>query len=136
MSRFVYRRRIETSFSASHTPLRPDGSPEPVHGHDWRVRLTVTAAELGPAGMLIDDERLQSTLNEVAGQFDHQHLNELPVFAERNPVRELVAEAIVKGVAAQLSKAAPGLFPAVALAVEVWETPTETAACELLPDRR
>ena len=42
----MYQIQIEKNFSASHAIALPDGSLEPLHGHNWPVVVTVQSQEL------------------------------------------------------------------------------------------
>jgi len=46
-------------FSASHQLAMYDGSLELLHGHDWVVKVTVTADELDKIGVVMDFHELE-----------------------------------------------------------------------------
>lgn len=112
----------ETSFSAAHH-LPGVETCDRVHGHDWRVRLTVRveAATLGPSGMAVDFREVEGTARAAVDDFEHRDLNRLEVFAGTAPTAELVARIVCQRAAARLASAAPA---AQVEEVEVWETPT------------
>lgn len=78
----MYTVTQEAWISSSHQVLGPDGSPEPLHGHNWRVRVTVEALDLDERGMVIDLDRLRQQMEQVLDRLDHTHLNDLPVFRD------------------------------------------------------
>lgn len=39
----MYKLRIETSFAAAHCLIHYQGDCENLHGHNWKVEVTVTA---------------------------------------------------------------------------------------------
>jgi 6-pyruvoyltetrahydropterin/6-carboxytetrahydropterin synthase len=101
-------------FSAAHQLRLYDGSLEPVHGHNWRIRVTVSADKLDPIGVVMDFHELERRLAEIIGPLENRHLNELPPFKSLNPSAENVALHIGRSLS----------LPAnVRLeSVEVWET--------------
>ncbi|WP_428937400.1 6-pyruvoyl trahydropterin synthase family protein [Fontivita pretiosa] len=102
-------------FSASHQLRLYDGSLEPLHGHNWRVLVTVSAQTLDSIGVVMDFHELQRRLDQVLSPMQNRHLNDLPEFATCNPSAEQLAWHVARSL--QLPNH-------VALrAVEVWETP-------------
>jgi 6-pyruvoyltetrahydropterin/6-carboxytetrahydropterin synthase len=93
---------VETWFAAAHQLRLPDGSLEPLHGHNWQVRVTYAGRGLNGMGVLVDFGPLRQALQEVIAPLHDQHLNELPAFAERNPSAEYVAVHIAERLAAAL----------------------------------
>jgi 6-pyruvoyltetrahydropterin/6-carboxytetrahydropterin synthase len=87
----VYTIRVEATFSATHSLKMPDGSDEPIHGHDWRVSVFIASRELDPLGMVVDFEKVQSALRTVLEPLHHSDLNQLEPFANLNPTAEIVA---------------------------------------------
>lgn len=76
---------ITRDFSASHQLRLYDGSLEPLHGHNWHVIVTVSAAKLDQIGVVMDFHELQRLLDEITGPMHNRHLNDLPAFDSRNP---------------------------------------------------
>ncbi len=99
----MFEIRRELSFSASHQLRDYKGKCERLHGHNFRVRVTVSAEELDDIGMVMDFHELDELMRRAAAPFDHRHLNDVAVFCEENPTSENIAkrvgEAIVKAVA-------------------------------------
>ncbi len=102
-------------FSASHQLRFPDGSLEPLHGHNWRVGVTVSAGGLDALGCVMDFHELQRRVNAVVDSMHNAHLNDLPAFAELNPSAENVAGFIGKSVEVPAGVRVER--------VAVWETP-------------
>jgi 6-pyruvoyltetrahydropterin/6-carboxytetrahydropterin synthase len=106
-------------FSASHQLRLYDGSLEPLHGHNWRVQVTVSADALDPIGVVMDFHVLEHLVDEIIVPMHNRHLNDLPAFATVNPSAENVAQVIARSLR---------LPPEVRLSrVEVWETPENSA---------
>src|SRR5688572_12069423 len=106
-------------FSAAHQLRLYDGSLEPLHGHNWRVRVTVASPTLDSIGVVMDFHQLERLVDELTVPMHNRHLNDLPPFAQLNPSAENVALHIGRALK---------LPPSVRLArVEVWETPANRA---------
>lgn len=111
-------------FAAGHAIRGHTGGCQNLHGHNYRVRVHVTARELDPLGMVIDFADLKAIVSAVAGRFDHRVINEVPPFDEVNTTAELLARHVFHEVAGRLDER-------VAVArVEVWETPSSCAIYE------
>jgi len=108
------------TFSAAHALRLYDGSLEPLHGHNWRVRVTVRSQDLDSIGVVMDFHELERLVDQVITPWHNANLNDCPPFARGlNPSAENVALQIGRSLA---------LPAAVRLArVEVWETDTNRA---------
>ena len=106
-------------FSAAHQLRLYHGEMEPLHGHNWRVRVTVSAEQLDAIGLVMDFHKLERMVDRVVDPLHNGTLNAMPAFAELNPSAENVAFHI--GRSLRLPKG-------VALtSVEVWETAGNSA---------
>jgi 6-pyruvoyltetrahydropterin/6-carboxytetrahydropterin synthase len=122
----MYELVIQSEFAAAHRLRLPDGSYEPLHGHNWLVEVHLMGPELDDAGMLADFTRVQPALSAITAELHDRYLNELPAFHSTNPSTECVARYIHD----QLS---PRLPKTVAIQrVRVWET--RQCAAAYVPD--
>ena len=113
----MYQLQIEAHFCAAHRLREYNGECERLHGHNWRVRVTVESERLDRLGMAVDFRELKRLLGEVVGGMDHAYLNELEGFAEQNPTTENIARLIYERLAAKLPEE-------ISLAeVTAWESP-------------
>lgn len=96
----IVRERV---FSASHQLRGYKGKCERLHGHNWRVRVTLGAPDLDECGMVVDFHELDRLMADAIGPFDHQHLNEVVPFDVLNPSAENLAQTIFERIAAQLT---------------------------------
>ncbi len=87
----MFELRVEHSFPAGHHLRDYEGPCARPHGHNYVVQVAVQGPNLGPAGLLVDFSDLKKTLREVCETLDHQYLNDLPAFAQRNTSAENVA---------------------------------------------
>ncbi len=111
---------IKTHFAGAHHLRDYPGDCEKPHGHNWKVDVTVRAIELDQCGMGIDFKVLKKTVKEVIDKLDHNDLNTLPAFQEKNPSSEHIAEFIFAEVKALLSSDRYSLY-----SVRVMETDTQ-----------
>ncbi len=90
----MYEVTIETGFSAAHFLRNYEGKCEKLHGHNWKVQITVSAGKLDERGLAIDFRDLREIADKFIEKFDHANLNELPEFKEQNPTTENIARII------------------------------------------
>ena len=107
-------------FAAAHALRFPDGSIEPIHGHNWRVKVTVTTPRLNAVGCVMDFHVLERQVDDIICPLHNRHLNELPPFdVELNPSTENVAYHVATNLTLP--------DPVTLVSVEVWETDTNSA---------
>lgn len=87
----MFRLTIRTSFAAAHNLIHYQGDCENLHGHNWKVEVTVTATELDNSGLAIDFKKLKRETNEVLQALDHKYLNEIDPFTSLSPSSENIA---------------------------------------------
>ena len=119
----MYEVTVERTFSAAHALRGYEGDCERLHGHNWRVEITVTARALGPVGMAADFRDLKRALALALDSLDHRNLNaDVPAFAEANATTERLARFVAERVT-------PKLPEGVRVArVRVWESAGASAA--------
>ena len=120
MARFSIR--TVRTFAAAHQLRLPGGSLEPLHGHNWKVAVTVASDRLDALGCVMDFHELERVVDAVVGPLHNRHLNDVPPFdRELNPSAENVAVHVARSVG-------PGLPAGVRLVkVRVWETAGNSA---------
>ncbi len=104
----MYEITIERTFSAAHALRLPDHTFEALHGHDWRVAVTVVSDRLDPMDTVMDFHELERLLEAVIGTWRNGNLNEKSPFKERgelvvNPSAERVAEMVCAQISAALA---------------------------------
>ena len=108
------------SFSAAHALRLYDGSLEPVHGHNWRVKVTVSSQRLDAIGVVMDFHELERLVDAILAPLHNRHLNDVPPFTrELNPSAENVALHVGRSLRLPDGVRLVG--------VEVWETDTNSA---------
>lgn len=114
----MYQVSVEQDFDAAHFLRGYRGKCEALHGHRFRVVVTVEAAALDEIGLAYDFTELKQRLREILSRFDHTCLNDIPPFDEKNPSSENIASSIYQELAARLLG-----VPVKLSAIEVWESP-------------
>ena len=87
----MYHLMIKTAFSAAHNLINYQGDCENLHGHNWRVEVTVSARELDNAGLGIDFKVLKKQTNQLLDELDHKYLNDLEPFRLSSPSSENIS---------------------------------------------
>jgi 6-pyruvoyltetrahydropterin/6-carboxytetrahydropterin synthase len=123
----MYEVTITKSFSSAHLLSQIGGKCEELHGHNFKVEVTVAAPDLNEFGLLIDFRVVKKWLVVILDQMDHKHLNELPCFAGINPS----AENIAKYICDQMEPKAKESRVRIAR-IKVWES--ENAVVTYIPD--
>ena len=115
----MFSLRIERTFSAAHAIVL-GGEREALHGHDWRVRITVEGDQLDDEGLLCDFHLLERVLDSAIAPLQDSNLNDVAVLAGINPTAENVALYLASTVAGDLPPAIGRLRLAI----------TEAPGCE------
>lgn len=110
---------IEQEIAAAHQLRGYQGKCENFHGHNWRVRLEVSAEQQDDCGLAIDFGILKEKLKTILEKYDHTMLNELEEFKTINPTSENLAKTIY----AECKVALAGYNRITMKTVSVWESP-------------
>lgn len=115
----MYDLTIIAEFEAAHQLPDYPGKCSRLHGHNWKIEVTVTGRELNQLGMVMDFKDLKSEVGQVIDTLDHYYLNDLPAFKEVNPTAENIAKYIYDALAEK-----PVFQNNIKVrCVEVWESP-------------
>lgn len=87
----MYRISIEDKISSAHQLRGYKGKCENLHGHNWRIILTVKGEKLDNLGMLIDFHDLREILTGILSEIDHKNINDVSYFLHINPTSENIA---------------------------------------------
>lgn len=115
---------VEETFAAGHALRGYKGKCENMHGHNYRVRVTLEGRELDSVGLLYDFVHLKQVIQGVIRSLDHRYLNEFSPFDVLNPSAENISKYIYDETSKQMKAAASG--PRIA-SITVWETDTTAA---------
>lgn len=82
---------VRKRFSASHALRGYAGPCANLHGHNFRVEVSIRGEKLGPGEMLVDFVTVDRALEEILAPLDHALLNEARPFTAENPTAEALA---------------------------------------------
>lgn len=117
----MYILTVEDKFSSAHQLRGYKGKCENIHGHNWKVVVSVRGEKLNNIGLLIDFNDLKSMLKKVTDLLDHKNINEVEPFGELNPSSENIAKFISDKIQSELAVS----FSGIAVdSVTVWESDT------------
>lgn len=123
----MYEISVEEVFAAAHALRGYKGKCENLHGHNYRVRVTLEGERLDGIGLLVDFADVKKILHSVIERLDHRNLNEIPPFDRQNPSAENMARYFYEEVSRSLAALRPDVRVRVTC-VRVWETDTATAS--------
>lgn len=121
----MFQVSVEETFSAGHALRGYRGKCENVHGHNYRVRITLEGPQLDNIGLLIDFTRVKQILRGVIANLDHQFINDLEPFKIVNPSAENLAKYFYDQISGQLRSELPA--GTRVRDVILWETDTSRA---------
>jgi 6-pyruvoyltetrahydropterin/6-carboxytetrahydropterin synthase len=124
----VYTLTIEREFAAAHSLRGYDGKCGRLHGHNYRVEVSVTG-QPDAEGMVLDFAIFKRVCDEVLSALDHRLLNEIPPFDEQNPTCELICKHICDQAIDRLDS-----WPVSVRRVRLWETPTSSVVYKPDPE--
>lgn len=90
----MYEITVTTHFSGAHRLRYLQGKCEELHGHNWKVEVTVSSSRLNQEGIVIDFKVLKQKVENVLKSLDHTFLNDLPSFSNLEPSSENIAKYI------------------------------------------
>ena len=113
----MYQVSVEGHFDAAHFLRDYGGKCEKLHGHRFKVVVTVKSSKLNPSGLAYDFVELKHHLDTVLNKYDHASLNDITPFNKINTSSENIAVAVYN----QLKGRFHGRVALVN--VQVWESP-------------
>ena len=113
---------VEYTFAAGHALRGYKGKCENIHGHNYKVQVTVAGEWLDSTGLLIDFVDLRKAIKGLVERLDHRFLNDFSPFDQVNPSAENIAKYFCDELVPQVHN--HGLR---VQAVKVWETDTTSA---------
>ena len=113
---------VEHTFAAGHALREYKGKCENVHGHNYKVRVTIAGDKLNTAGLLMDFVDLRAEIKKFVERLDHRFLNDIPPFDQLNPSAENLAKYICDKIEPEAKNQGLRVH-----GVTVWETDTTSA---------
>ena len=119
----MYELKIITRFAAAHQLRALKGGCENLHGHNWKVEVTVAGDRLGDDGLLVDFRVIKDHTREIIDALDHKFLNEIGAFEISEPSSENIARHIFETLSDRL-----GLEGVRVTKVTAWESESACAS--------
>ncbi|HEX8815900.1 MAG TPA: 6-carboxytetrahydropterin synthase QueD [Terriglobales bacterium] len=116
---------VDDTFAAGHYLRNYKGKCENPHGHNYKIRVTLTGQELDKAGLLLDFKDLREVMRHTIERLDHQMINDIEPFTSLNPSAENLAKYFFDQASAKLSAVTNGRVKVKN--VTVFETDVTTA---------
>lgn len=116
---------ISAQFEAAHQLVGDFGPATRLHGHTYRLDISVRGPQLQVDGTLFDITQLQAATNALVARLHYRNLGEVEGLIGVNTTAEQVANFVWE----QLAPALRGIG-LVTLSVRVWENATTYAARE------
>jgi 6-pyruvoyltetrahydropterin/6-carboxytetrahydropterin synthase len=113
----MYEVTVETGFSGAHKLRGYEGKCSNLHGHNWKVVVTVGATQLDAVGMAVDFAVVKEETRAILAQVDHTYLNEVFPFTELNPTAENIAKWVWEMLVKHLDSSTISV-----MRVSVWES--------------
>ncbi len=115
----MFELSITGDFASAHFLRNYEGPCKNLHGHTWKVEVTIQSEKLNEIGLVVDFRDLKQRLKEILMPIDHVCLNDLPYFQAVNPSTENLAQYIYREFAKVTT-------PFVLKRVRVWESETSS----------
>ena len=119
----MYELTVLAHFSGAHQLRHLHSQCEALHGHNWKIEVSVVARRLGKEGVGLDFAVLKREVAGVLDSLDHAFLNNLPYFSKREPSSENIAKYVFDQLKPKMKAYAVTLKK-----VTAWESETASAA--------
>jgi 6-pyruvoyltetrahydropterin/6-carboxytetrahydropterin synthase len=120
---------VKASYDSAHFLRNYRGKCENLHGHHYVVEAGLAFDDVGEGGMAFDFTDAKRHLRAIAGELDHQNINDLEPFTTLEPSAENQARWIFQQMQARLGEEMGEHL----VYVRVWETPNQWAQYSLKP---
>ncbi|MBL8012310.1 MAG: 6-carboxytetrahydropterin synthase QueD [Candidatus Omnitrophica bacterium] len=111
----MYELKVKGDIASAHQLRGYEGRCKNLHGHTWKIEVTLLSQTLDNIGMVADFRVMKKMLKEVLAPIDHVCLNDLPFFQDVNPTTENIAKYVYQ-------KFSVACVPLKVKQVEVWES--------------
>ncbi len=106
----------QLDFAAAHRLIGYAGDCAKLHGHNWKIEVSVIGHTLNDIGMVIDFKQVKQHAKDVVAELDHSYLNDHPHFQRINPTAEHIAHYLYNELAKRLDQQAFKMHQ-----IRVWE---------------
>lgn len=115
----MFELSVNGDIASAHFLRGYNGPCKDLHGHTWKIEVTVRSAKLDKIGLVVDFRVIKRKLKDFLMRIDHVCLNDLPYFKKVNPTTENIAKYIYD----EFSKV---IRPLKLVKVRVWESETSS----------
>ena len=74
---------VFSHFSGAHRLRYLHGRCEELHGHNWKIEVSVASNRLNQEGIVLDFGILKQKVEKILKTLDHTYLNDLPYFSKK-----------------------------------------------------
>lgn len=120
----MFQVSVDETFSSGHALRGYKGKCENVHGHNYKVRVTLEGPQLDSIGLLYDFTHLKRVIRDIVGGVDHKFLNDQAPFDVVNPSAENLAKYFYDETTRKMNAMPDG---ARITRITIWETDTTSA---------
>ncbi len=113
---------VYSHFSGAHRLRCLRGRCEELHGHNWKIEVSVVSNRLNREGIVLDFGILKQKVEKILKTLDHTYLNDLPYFAKKEPSSEHIAKYLFDQLKPELNR-----YPVKLKRVTAWESDTSSA---------
>ena len=111
----MYELTIKSDIASAHFIPGYEGPCKNLHGHTWKIAVSLESQMLDRLGMVADFALLKKKLKEFLTDLDHVCLNDLAYFKEHPPTTENIAKYVFKNFSKMIA-------PLKIKQVQVWES--------------
>ncbi|MBF0486265.1 MAG: 6-carboxytetrahydropterin synthase QueD [Candidatus Omnitrophica bacterium] len=111
----MFELTVRGDFSSAHFLRDYQGQCRNLHGHTWKVAVTICGSKLDDIGVMADFVEMKKHLKSILDTLDHACLNDLEFFKKHNPTAENIAYYIYQ----EYKKL---IAPLKLVKVQVWES--------------
>jgi 6-pyruvoyltetrahydropterin/6-carboxytetrahydropterin synthase len=113
---------VYSHFSGAHRLRCLRGRCEKLHGHNWKIEVSVVSNRLNQEGIVLDFGILKQKVEKILKTLDHTYLNDLPYFTKKEPSSEHIAKYLFDKLKPELNR-----YPVKLKRVTAWESDTSSA---------
>ena len=118
----MYELKVIGQFSSAHRLRNYKGKCENLHGHNWKVEVSIASEMLDKTGLVIDFSDIKMHLAHVLKPLDHAFLNDIAYFKKNNPTSEHIARYVFEHMKKRVQKNHLRIAK-----VTIWESDTACA---------
>jgi len=111
----MFELSITDHIAAAHFLKGYSGPCKDLHGHTWKIEITIQSNKLNSIGLVVDFQEMKKKFKTFLDHIDHVTLNDLPAFKKDNPSTENIARYIYRQFGKQCR-------PFKLMKVRVWES--------------